>query len=142
MYHISHLFCTPGTKTNFFTSKKKTLRKRQSVFKIVCFSIIKLFSIHLFVCQNKNWFPTTSTRKLLSYSQGNFVTKCHFCLFLWDTFTKFKIVKSLLSFRAQKHNRGARKINLFTPMVELWNYDSRNLWSKKDSFFEHLYGPP
>ena len=30
-------------------------------------------------------------------------------------------------------------MNLFTPMAELWNYDSRNLCSKKGSFFEHLY---
>ena len=26
-------------------------------------------------------------------------------------------------------------------MGEIWNYDSRNLFSKKDSFFKQLYGP-
>ena len=33
-------------------------------------------------------------------------------------------------------------MNLFTTLVELWNYDSRNLCIKKGSFFKHLYGPP
>ena len=53
-----------------------------------------------------------------------------------------KHLKSLLSSRRQKRNRSARKMNLFTPMAELWNYDSRNLCSKKGLFFEQLYGPP
>ena len=43
--------------------------------------------------------------------------------------------------RGQKLNRVAPKMNIFTTLVELWNYDSRNLISKKDSFFEQLYGP-
>ena len=33
-------------------------------------------------------------------------------------------------------------MNLFTSLVELWLYDSQNLCSKKDLFFEHIYGPP
>ena len=33
-------------------------------------------------------------------------------------------------------------MNPFTSLVELWLYDSRNLCSKKDLFFEHIYGPP
>ena len=33
-------------------------------------------------------------------------------------------------------------MNLITTLVELWNYDSRNLCIKKGSFFEQLYGPP
>ena len=50
------------------------------------------------------------------------------------------ILKSLLLMKGQKRNRGARKMNPFTSLVELWLYDSRNLCSKKDSFLEHLYG--
>ena len=41
---------------------------------------------------------------------------------------RVKELKSLLSSRGQKRNRCAWKMNLFTPMAELWNYDSRNLW--------------
>ena len=51
------------------------------------------------------------------------------------------VLKSLLIMKGQKRIRGARKMNLFTSLVELWLYDSRNLCSKKDSLFEHLYGP-
>ena len=51
-------------------------------------------------------------------------------------------LKSLLIIKGQKHNRGAPKMNLFTFLVELWLYDLWNLCSKKDSFFEHLFGPP
>ena len=50
------------------------------------------------------------------------------------------LLKSLLSTKGQKRNRGAWKMNLFTYMVELWSYDSRNLCSKTGSFFKHLYG--
>ena len=81
MYHISHLFCTPGTKTNFFTSTKdeKDLTNKQSIFNIVCFSLIKLFSIDLFVCQNNcemnecnNPLTTTSTFNLkIPLTMGN-----------------------------------------------------------------------
>ena len=52
------------------------------------------------------------------------------------------LIKSLLSIKSQKRNRAALKMNLFTPMAELWNYDSRNLCSKKGSFFEQLFGRP
>ena len=45
------------------------------------------------------------------------------------------ILKPLLSMKGQKRNRGARKIDLFTKLVELWNYDSHNLCSKKGLFF-------
>ena len=43
-------------------------------------------------------------------------------------------LKSLLFIQGQKRNRAARKMNLFTTMVELWNYESRNLCSKKVYF--------
>ena len=49
-------------------------------------------------------------------------------------------LKALLFSNDQKRIRGARKMNLFTILVELWHYDSRNLCSKKGSFSEHLYG--
>ena len=52
------------------------------------------------------------------------------------------MLKSLLIMKGQKRNKGAQKMNLFTSLVELWLYDSQNLCSKKDSFFEHFYGPP
>ena len=41
----------------------------------------------------------------------------------------------------QKRFRAARKMNLFTTLAELRNYDSLNHIRKKDSFFEQLYGP-
>ena len=49
-------------------------------------------------------------------------------------------LKALLFSNDQKRIRGARKTNLFTILVEIWCYDSRNLCSKKGSFSEHLYG--
>ena len=49
-------------------------------------------------------------------------------------------LKALLFSKGQKLNRGAQKMNLFTTLVELLNYDSRNLCNNKSSFFEHLYG--
>ena len=51
-------------------------------------------------------------------------------------------LKSILGSKGQKRNRGARKMNLFTPMAEIWNYDSHILCSKKGSFSEHLYSSP
>jgi hypothetical protein len=48
--------------------------------------------------------------------------------------------KALLFSNDQKRIIGARKMNLFTILVELWYYDSQNLCSKKGSFSEHLYG--
>ena len=49
-------------------------------------------------------------------------------------------LKALLFSNDQKRIRGARKMSLFTILVELWYYDSWNLCSKKGSFSEHLYG--
>ena len=50
-------------------------------------------------------------------------------------------VKLLLIINGEKRNGGARKMNLFTSLVELWLYDSRNIFCKKEkSFFENLYG--
>ena len=59
---------------------------------------------------------------------------------------KFKLfyyflVKSLLSIRSQNCNRAARKVNIFTPLEELCNYVSRNLYSKQILFFEQLHAP-
>ena len=39
----------------------------------------------------------------------------------------------------QKRNRADQKMNLFTTLTDFWNYDSRNLISQNDSFFEQLY---
>ena len=55
---------------------------------------------------------------------------------------KLLTLKTLLIMKGQKRNRGARKMNLFTTLVELSLYDSQNLFIKKDSFFEYLYDPP
>ena len=44
--------------------------------------------------------------------------------------------------KGQKSNSGARKLNLFTTLVELRLYDSQNLCSKKDLFFKHIYVQP
>ena len=54
----------------------------------------------------------------------------------------YLLLKPVWRMNVQKCNRAARKMNLFTTLAELWNYDSHNLFSKKDSFFEQLYGPP
>ena len=53
-----------------------------------------------------------------------------------------RILKSLLITRGQMCNRAAQKMNLFTTLAELWNYDSRNLCVRNCSFFEQLYDPP
>ena len=45
------------------------------------------------------------------------------------------LLKAHLFSNDQKHIRGARKMNLFTILVELWCYDSRNLCSKKRFIF-------
>ena len=45
------------------------------------------------------------------------------------------MLKALLFSNDQKRIRGARKMNLFTILVELWYYDSRNLCSKKRFIF-------
>ena len=44
------------------------------------------------------------------------------------------LLKSLLSSKGQKRNTGAWKMNLFTPMAELWNMISCNPCSKKVHF--------
>ena len=61
----------------------------------------------------------------------------HFWFFPWHLFSccPQTFLKSLLFSRDQKSNRGARKMNLFTTMVQLWSYDSRNLCSKKRFIF-------
>ena len=58
-------------------------------------------------------------------------------MFVFD----FTHLKSLLIMKGQKHNRGARKMNLFTSLVELWPYDSRKLCSKKNIFCAPLWPP-
>ena len=50
------------------------------------------------------------------------------------------MLKLLLFSNDQKSNRGARKMNIFTTMVQLLSYDSRNFCITKGSFFEYLYG--
>ena len=50
--------------------------------------------------------------------------------------------KTAMKYGGQKRNQAARKMNLFTTLAELWNYDSLNLFSKKYSFFEQLYSHP
>ena len=48
-------------------------------------------------------------------------------------------LKSFLFSNNQKCNRAAQKLNLFTTLAKLWNYDLRNLFSKKCSCSEQLY---
>jgi hypothetical protein len=56
----------------------------------------------------------------------------HYHCHIVDGEIQFKVtknqLKSLLITRGQKQNRAARKMNLFTTW---WNYESRNLCSKK-----------
>ena len=45
--------------------------------------------------------------------------------------------------KGQKRNRGGRKMNLFTSLVDLLDFMIHETSVvKKDIFFEHLYGPP
>ena len=50
-----------------------------------------------------------------------------FSVSFWEIFcesVRFLLVKSQWNKRGQKRNRAAQKMNLFTTLVELWNYDS------------------
>ena len=72
--------------------------------------------------------------------KGKVISECIFNLVPSTKKKRCKSLKPSWNMRGQKRNRPARKMNLFTTLAEL--YDSHNVFSKKDSFFEQLYGPP
>ena len=66
--------------------------------------------------------------KTVSYIPYKLLKKC----FTYKT-------KAAMMQNVQKRNRADQKMNLFTTLTDFWNYDSRNLISQNDSFFEQLY---
>ena len=53
---------------------------------------------------------------------------------LWKNLHEQSLLKVRLTKKGQKQNRGARKMNHFTTVAEIWSCDSRNLCSKMVHF--------
>ena len=133
MYHISHLFCTPGTKTNFFTSKEeKTSQKSNLFLKLSVFPWLNFFSIHLFVkimvfcyqnCSDLLW------EKIVLVIEKNFWNsrlKAENLQNFWDQIWWLKFLQIFLVLvpfcPAGRDGTGCQNPGPFRPVARFWAY--------------------